>query len=69
MATRILPPKAMADQLHIAIAAVLKMEFVVTWNLAHMANAHVKRQLANKLHDFGYNAPDVVTPEQLGAPS
>jgi hypothetical protein len=34
-----LPAKAQVDALHIAIAAYEKMDFVLTWNFKHIANA------------------------------
>ena len=34
-----LPPKAAADSLHIAIATVNGMDYLLTWNCAHIANA------------------------------
>jgi hypothetical protein len=34
-----LPKKAAADALHIAVAAVNRINFVLTWNCRHLANA------------------------------
>jgi hypothetical protein len=36
---------------HIAIAAVHGMDFLVTWNCAHIANAFVAKAVAHKDHD------------------
>ena len=40
------PRKAATDAAHIAIAAVHGMDFPVTWNCAHIANAAIARSLA-----------------------
>jgi len=42
-----IPRKAATDAAHIAIAAVHGMDFLVTWNCAHIANAAMVRALAS----------------------
>ena len=37
-----LPPRAGADALHIAVAACHGMDFLLTWNCAHIANAELR---------------------------
>jgi predicted nucleic acid-binding protein len=38
-----LPRKAASDALHIAVATVHGMDYLVTWNCKHIANAHMLR--------------------------
>ena len=39
-----LPKKAAADALHIALAVFYEMDYLVTWNCAHIANGYVLRR-------------------------
>src|ERR1039458_3299547 len=41
-----IPRKAATDAAHIAIAAVHGMDFLVTWNCLHIANAAIAKSLA-----------------------
>ena len=40
-----LPEKARDDALHVAIATYYKIDFLLTWNCRHLANAHFIRKL------------------------
>jgi hypothetical protein len=60
-----LPPKAAADALHIAIATTTGMDFLVTWNCTHIANAQVEKKLADLCRVSGWDLPIICTPEQL----
>ena len=63
-----LPDKAASDALHLALAAVSGMDFLLTWNCTHLANAVVLK-LANAVcRDSGYEPPIVCTPEELLLP-
>ena len=46
LATSALPAKATADALHIAVATVNGLEFLLTWNCTHIANGFVMRAFA-----------------------
>lgn len=61
----IIPAKALADALHVAAAAVNRLEYLVTWNLKHLAGAIVRRRLENGLRERGYESPTICTPEEL----
>lgn len=61
----VLPAKALADALHVAAAAVNRVEYLVTWNLKHLAGAVTRRRLENALRDRGYDPPTICTPEEL----
>lgn len=64
-----LPEKAQEDALHIAVAAVNGIDYLLTWNCTHIANA-VKRPLIMAICETaGYRPPVICTPEELlGAP-
>ena len=60
-----LPPQADGDALHIAIAAINGMEYLVTWNCRHIANAWMRTQIEEIIRDLGYEPPVLCTPEEL----
>jgi hypothetical protein len=63
-----LPDKAAADALHIALAAVNGMDFLLTWNCTHIANGVVLKIVNAVCQDNGYEPPIVCTPEELMTP-
>lgn len=60
-----LPEKAENDALHIAIAAIHRIPYLLTWNCRHMANATIRRQIDTVCAGKGYKAPVICTPEEL----
>ncbi|GJD16137.1 hypothetical protein RIVM261_010930 [Rivularia sp. IAM M-261] len=60
-----LPSKASDDAVHIAAATVHKMNYLLTWNCKHIANAQIQRKLSEISLDFGYELPRICTPYQL----
>lgn len=63
-----LSEKATADTLHIALAAVNSIDFLLTWNCAHIANGVVLKVVNAVCRDNGYDPPIVCTPEELMTP-
>lgn len=61
----LLPAKAGRDALHIAIATFHRVNFLLTWNIKHIANAHVREDLRVLISKLGYNLPTICTPEEL----
>lgn len=61
----ILPEKAAEDGLHIATATVHRVDFLLTWNCAHIANPEIQVRLAEYLFGKGWFLPFVCTPEEL----
>jgi predicted nucleic acid-binding protein len=60
-----IPREAVADALHIAVAAVNGIDYLLTWNCKHLANASLRVQIAALLEDAGYACPVICTPEEL----
>ena len=60
-----IPRRAATDAAHIAVAAVHGMDFLVTWNCVHIANAVIAKALAAICRDRGYECPAICTPEEL----
>lgn len=59
------PEQAAEDALHIAIAAVNGVEYLVTWNCRHLANATKRMQIEDVCREAGYEPPVICTPEEL----
>lgn len=60
-----LPQKAASDAAHIAIAATSGMEYLVTWNLKHIANPAMRGRIEGVCRDHGVDPPILCTPENL----
>lgn len=59
------PPNASADALHIALAAVNRLDFLLTWNCRHIANAEKRPQLEALCQLAGFHCPIICTPLEL----
>jgi len=60
-----LPLKAEVDALHIGVAAVHGMEYLLTWNCKHIANARMRSQIEAICRSMEYEPPVMCTPEEL----
>jgi len=60
-----IPEKASEDALHIALAAVHGMEYLLTWNFKHIANAAMRSNVEFVCRLNGYEPPIICTPLEL----
>ena len=60
-----LPEKAKVDSLHVAVTAVNGVQFLLTWNCKHIANASLRPRFEAVCRDFGYQPPTICTPQEL----
>ncbi len=60
-----LPAKARLDALHIAVAALHGMDFLLTWNCKHIANPIQRPHIEAIVRAFGYQPPIICTPQEL----
>jgi hypothetical protein len=60
-----LPDRAAADAVHIALSVVNGMDFLLTWNCTHIANAVFRPAIEAACRSLGYQAPVICTPEEL----
>jgi hypothetical protein len=64
-----MPTKARLDALHVATAAVGGVQFLLTQNCRHIANAHMLPAIYRVLDELGYPDLLIYTPaEFLGNP-
>lgn len=61
----VLPAKAVGDALHIAVATVHGMDYLLTWNIKHLANAAIRSGITATCRTQGYEPPVICTPEEL----
>jgi hypothetical protein len=59
------PPQAVRDAAHIAVAVVHDLDYLLTWNCKHLANAQIMRRIAAACNREGYSMPLICTPEEL----
>jgi predicted nucleic acid-binding protein len=57
--------KALDDALHVAVAAVHGIDFLLTWNCRHIDNAEMKPKIRNIIANRGYHCPEIATPTEL----
>ena len=60
-----LPKKAADDALHIALAAVHNVDYLLTWNCRHIDNAENKPFVRSVIFAQGYACPEICTPQEL----
>ena len=60
-----LPDRAIADAAHIAVCIVHGIDYLLTWNCTHIANATYQPIINDVCDAFGYSMPVICTPDQL----
>ena len=62
---RALPATAQNDAIHAAVAAVHGIDFLLTWNFRHLANAETRPVVRSVCRRNGYTSPEICTPSEL----
>ena len=60
-----MPKAPVRDALHLAIASFYRMDYLLTWNCRHLANANKFRRIEAVNAEMGLSIPLLVTPHQL----
>lgn len=60
-----LPEKAAAGAAHVAVAAVHGMDYLLTWNCTHIANAILRDRIESVCRGLGFEPPLICTPLEL----
>jgi predicted nucleic acid-binding protein len=63
----LLPPQAVSDAIHVAVASTESLETLLTWNCRHLANPAILRSLRLFMSARGLQLPEVCTPIELDA--
>jgi predicted nucleic acid-binding protein len=67
IAGKAIPASEPRDALHIAIAAVHDVNYLMTWNFRHIANAALRQKINQACRLAGFEPPIICSPEELGA--
>jgi hypothetical protein len=63
---RIMPgPAVEGDALHVAVATLHRMDYLLTWNVKHLANPNKRTHFAMFCMRLGLPVPQLVTPDLL----
>ena len=62
---QLMPASPSADALHVAVASCYRMDYLLTWNCRHLANANKTRRLEELNEKMGLSTPQLITPYQL----
>lgn len=65
LSASLMPQKAAADALHVAVAAVAGVKYLLTLNCRHIANAHVLPRVYQLLQSRGYGQLLICTPAEF----
>lgn len=60
-----LPRNAVEDAMHIAVAVVNGLDYLITWNCKHIANAKMRDRIGQVCRSLGYEPVTLCTPEEL----
>ena len=60
-----IPENAELDAYHIAVATVNGMDYLLTWNCTHIANAAMRPEVEQVCRSHGYEPPVICTPQEL----
>lgn len=61
----IVPPTKPGDAVHLAVASIHEVDYVLTWNYAHIANPVVQDKLTEIASNRGFSPPFLVSPESI----
>jgi predicted nucleic acid-binding protein len=59
------PRSATADALHIGLAAAHGIDYLLTWNCRHIANAAMRQRIESVCRACGFEPPVLCTPDEL----
>ncbi len=63
--TGLIPEKVAVDAGHIAVASRHEIDYLLTWNCKHIANAEIIRRISYIIENEGYFVPIICTPREL----
>lgn len=61
----LIPDKASSDAIHIAVASIHRMDYLVTWNFKHIANPFTRERLQSIIYESGLHLPVMCSPDEL----
>ena len=65
LAATAVPRTSYDDAVHIATAAIHGMDYLVTWNCSHIANAETRPLIRKTIEIAGFIPPEICTPLEM----
>ncbi len=65
LSQQVIPEKAYEDAIHMSTAIIYGVDYLLTWNCRHIANAEIQKAIAKISLQEGYEMPFFCTPEIL----
>ena len=65
--SKAIPREYPDDALHVALAAICGMDYLVSWNFKHITNAQTVPLIKRICAESGFPCPEICTPYQLQA--
>ncbi len=59
------PKEYPEDAIHVAVAAINRIDVLLTWNFAHLNNPFTRLKVRRSVEMRGYNCPEICSPEEL----
>lgn len=60
-----LPTNSFMDAHHVALGAIFQVDYLLTWNCKHIANATMRDKIDLSCKAMGFTAPKLCTPAEL----
>jgi len=65
IANYLMPKDVVGDALHLAIASHYKIDYLLTWNCKHLANANKKKHIRRINGCLRLSTPEIITPLEI----
>lgn len=65
VARKVMPQPVRGDALHVAMATVARCDYLLTWNVKHLANPNKRQHLVTVCLEAGVVPPTIVRPDDL----
>lgn len=65
LANYIMPKSLIGDAVHLAYASYYDVQYLLTWNCNHLANANKRKHIRIINGRLGLSTPDIITPLEL----
>jgi len=60
-----IPEKSIRDTIHLAVASLNEIDYLLTWNCKHLANGEIIKKLVSLNKKLKIHTPIICTPEEL----
>lgn len=62
---RAIPTECSEDAIHVAVAAMNGIDFLITWNFAHLNNAFTRSMIRDVIEEAGFDCPEICSPDEI----